>query len=323
MSLLSGAHRQLVRFAGDQSGAVATITAISVPMMLGLAGLAEFSVVHSIRNQLQATADAAALAAAQTEGTNPQRKAEAARIGGVNMDPDLHGVVVRESDVRFRHWDPAAREVTGGSPKDAVVVTAKRARDNGNPLSLTFLRFFGIASTDIEATAVAVILSEGSCTDLEGFPAGTVITDQIPGMTLDVSGGAGLGMVFDTTNPTGGDTDLFSETRGMVLIISEDGDSGDPDDNAGGGTLTFTFDDAQNVASLVALDTEEGGTMTARDENGAILAQASIPRLPDGTEAIVSMDVSGVYEITIQLRGSGAFDDFCFGLSERTVRLVG
>ena len=65
--------------------------------------------------------------------------------------------------------------------------------------------------------------------------AGTIITDQFTGLTirsdvLDV-------MIFDTANPTGGDQDLASDTLGNVLILSEDGDSTDPDDNATGGTF--------------------------------------------------------------------------------------
>ena len=39
-------------------------------------------------------------------------------------------------------------------------------------------------------------------------------------------------MIFDSANPTGGDQDLASDTLGGLLIISEDGDSSDPDDNA-------------------------------------------------------------------------------------------
>ena len=44
-------------------------------------------------------------------------------------------------------------------------------------------------------------------------------------------------MIFDTANPTGGDSDLASDTLGNVLILSEDGDSTNPDDNDTGGIL--------------------------------------------------------------------------------------
>lgn len=56
-------------------------------------------------------------------------------------------------------------------------------------------------------------------------------------------------MIFDTMNPTGGDSDLASPfpagndpgLYGNALIISEDMDSNDPDDHAGGGIVTFLF----------------------------------------------------------------------------------
>ena len=64
-------------------------------------------------------------------------------------------------------------------------------------------------------------------------------------------------MIFDTANPTGGDTDLATPGYGLgndtalgnVVILSEDADSSDPDDNAGGGTLTFTYDESVFIES--------------------------------------------------------------------------
>ena len=57
-------------------------------------------------------------------------------------------------------------------------------------------------------------------------------------------------MIFDSANPTGGDDDLGSDTLGGVLIISEDGDSTDPDDNAAGGSICFDFDDVVRMKSI-------------------------------------------------------------------------
>jgi secreted PhoX family phosphatase len=55
----------------------------------------------------------------------------------------------------------------------------------------------------------------------EGLSAGAVIFDQFTGLTITTDGKAA--MLFDTANPTGGDSDLTSDTAGLVLIISEDG----------------------------------------------------------------------------------------------------
>ncbi len=75
-------------------------------------------------------------------------------------------------------------------------------------------------------------------------------------------------IIFDSANPTGGDFDLGTPTQPTgpgigsdsgagignttaqhnVLIISEDGDQLDPDDNADGGTLRFSFGEEHGVA---------------------------------------------------------------------------
>ena len=75
--------------------------------------------------------------------------------------------------------------------------------------------------------------------DFNTFAAGTVIDNEYEDVTISATGGSGQAMTFDSANPTGGDDDLASDTLGGLLIISEDGDSADPDDNAGGGSIFF------------------------------------------------------------------------------------
>lgn len=79
--------------------------------------------------------------------------------------------------------------------------------------------------------------------------AGTVVDNEYSaeGVTVSAVGGSGQAMIFDTANPTGGDWDLQTNNLGKALIISEDGDSSDPDDNASGGILRFTFDNPTEV----------------------------------------------------------------------------
>ncbi|MEB3211665.1 MAG: phytase, partial [Leptolyngbyaceae bacterium] len=113
--------------------------------------------------------------------------------------------------------------------------------------------------------------------DFEGFDAGTVITDQFEGMAIatDTQFGA---MLFDSSNPTGGDRDLAADGLGNVLIISEDGDASDPDDNAKGGTLSFTFDDLVGTISVGVLDNEEkGSSITLYDDAGVVVESLEIP----------------------------------------------
>ncbi|MEM6488267.1 MAG: Tad domain-containing protein [Pseudomonadota bacterium] len=73
-------------------------------------------------------------------------------------------------------------------------------------------------------------------------------------------------MLFDSDNYTGQDDDLQATGRGNILIISEDGDQGDPDDDGKGGTLVFRFDEPTYVHSILVFDTETGGTLRVFDE---------------------------------------------------------
>ena len=120
-------------------------------------------------------------------------------------------------------------------------------------------------------------------------------------------------MIFDTNNPTGGDTDLRYSDKGKVIIISEDNDSSDPDDNAHGGTITFDFDNPSLVESIELLDIEEsGGKITALDINGNVLKTVSIPARGDNSAQTIDIDTDGVASLVISLKGSGAVNDLCF-----------
>jgi len=144
--------------------------------------------------------------------------------------------------------------------------------------------------------------------------AGTVITDQFAGLGLQISTSGLFGaMIFDTANPTGGDQDLASDTLGKVLIISEDGDSSDPDDAAIGGILRFEFDDLVNVESVGLLDIEErGSTVTLFDESGAAISTIPIPSLGDNSFQQLAINVDQVASVEVFFTGSGAVTDLNF-----------
>ena len=137
------------------------------------------------------------------------------------------------------------------------------------------------------------------------LPAGTFITDQLTGVTVTATG---LGaMLFDTVNPTGGDTDLASETLGNVLILSEDGNSANPDDDAAGGTFQFLFDNRVNIASVQFLDIEEaGGTIELFGKNDSRLASIDIATTTNGGLGTVQVGIAGVSRMDVTLEGSGA-----------------
>ncbi len=164
---------------------------------------------------------------------------------------------------------------------------------------------------EIQTNSGAMVESAASI-DFEGFCAGDVLSNQIPGVTISSGNNCKPPMIFDTANPTGGDWDLASATQGMVLIISEDGDSSDPDDNWSGGALNFDFDAPVNMDGMTFLDTEEAGEARFFDEAGNLIATIATPSLNDGESQFVTFDVSGVSRMEIHLAGSGAIDDISF-----------
>ena len=147
--------------------------------------------------------------------------------------------------------------------------------------------------------------------DFNGFAAGDIL-GALPGVTISSANPSKPPMIFDTANPTGGDTDLASSTAGMVLILSEDGDTNDPDDNASGGTLIFDFDTPVHMDGMTFLDTEEAGEARFYDASGALIATIATPAMADGEAQSVTFNITGVARMEIELCGSGAIDDLSF-----------
>lgn len=152
--------------------------------------------------------------------------------------------------------------------------------------------------------------------DFNTFTAGTVIDDEYEGVTISATGGSGKAMIFDSANPTGGDDDLGSDTLGGVLIISEDGDSTDPDDNAAGGSICFDFDDVVRMKSITLKDIEEttgeGTRLVFYDANGDVIADQFVEPTGDGGEVTLQLFVPGTARLEVRFAGSGAVDNVTF-----------
>ena len=130
-------------------------------------------------------------------------------------------------------------------------------------------------------------LSTGlSFLDFSEFSEGETVYNLGNGITVTATKQTGNGlipgkaMIFDSAHPTGQDSDLgtpniryggpgvgkdgggpnklFPNTmpRGNILIISEDENSDDPDDNAMGGELRFSFDPPRYLATVGLLDND-------------------------------------------------------------------
>ncbi|WP_052249673.1 cadherin-like domain-containing protein [Tateyamaria sp. ANG-S1] len=150
--------------------------------------------------------------------------------------------------------------------------------------------------------------------DFNSLATGTVVDNEFSaeGVTISAVGGSNKAMIFNTAHPTGGDSDLRTTNLGKALIISEDGDSHDPDDNAGGGKINFTFDDPSSVNRLTFLDIEEGARVKFFDADGHLIKSVSIHDTDDNGQAIVDFDVDGVSRMEVELHGSGAIDNLVF-----------
>ena len=152
--------------------------------------------------------------------------------------------------------------------------------------------------------------------DFNAFAAGTVIDDEYEGVTVSAIGGAGKAMIFDSANPTGDDDDLASDTLKGLLIISEDGDSTDPDDNDGGGKLIFDFDNVVTMKSITFKDIEEsagkGTQIIFYDANDNEIDAQFVQPTQDGGETTVQLFVPGTSKVKVVLEGSGAIDNVKF-----------
>lgn len=172
--------------------------------------------------------------------------------------------------------------------------------------------------------------------DFDNLSAGDIVSNQYPGVTIygknarDPYAG-NRAMVFDSANPTGYDYDLGSPNEefggpgigsgggsssagpnstalGNVLIISEDGDSNDPDDEAHGGWIKFTFDHPVRIDAIDLLDidsNESGGSViTLSTENGT--SYVNVPALGNNSFQSIPVGAENVNELKVKFVGSGA-----------------
>jgi len=146
--------RDLLR---DRRGAVAMVVGLTLIVIIGVAALAvDGGSLYALRSQLQATADAAALAGASQLPDETDTATAAVLYAGKNMVAAKHGTVLAASDVVRGRWDEDARtfDVTG-TPVNAVRVVTRRAEANGNAAELYFAKVLGFHQMDVNTAAVA------------------------------------------------------------------------------------------------------------------------------------------------------------------------
>ncbi|SLN60138.1 Hint domain-containing protein [Roseisalinus antarcticus] len=160
--------------------------------------------------------------------------------------------------------------------------------------------------------------------NFEGFARGTVIDDEYADKGVHISSivdgkvndSHSPAMVFDSSQPTGGDWDLKTPNLGKVLIVSEDGDSHDPDDEACGGTLRFDFDEPVAMDCITLLDVEEGARVNMYDEDGNLLNSVHVSTLNNGQKVVDLGDTENVARMDVVFSGSGALDNVKYTIPE-------
>jgi Flp pilus assembly protein TadG len=145
---------------------------LTTVLMTVIAGTLAFALdlgyIAHVRTDLQRTADASALAAAellpeQYEAAELARAAAAENgwSSGVNLGPgdEDHGEDLDPMTVEFGFWHRDAATFTSpppwGRPANAVRVTLRRTEATRNPLRLFFARVFGSYLADVTASATA------------------------------------------------------------------------------------------------------------------------------------------------------------------------
>ncbi len=150
-------YAPMSRFLADQRGAGTIMGLLWFMLLVGITGMAvDGTNGFRSRTMLQATADAAALAAAIELPDQAAAVATAVAYAAENMGADINGSVLDPANVHIGLWDSATRSLdTAAALPDAVMVTVRRTEANSNPVPVNFLRIIGLTNWNVRAQAVA------------------------------------------------------------------------------------------------------------------------------------------------------------------------
>ncbi len=175
----------------------------------------------------------------------------------------------------------------------------------------------------IALLGVANAATQNWVVDFEGLSEGATPGVLTPGLgitgpaaapgSVTISGSSP--MIFDSNcggGCTGGDDDL-GVGLGNVLIISEDGDAGDPDDSAFGGTLSASFSSfgVVTVDFVTVVDIEPVGSTISVFNGITLVGTVPVPVTGDGGTVVVAVGLPGD-SVSVTLTSSGAIDNIAF-----------
>lgn len=137
----------------NEVGAAAVVIVLGMTVFLACAAIAiDLGMLMQERTRLQATADAAALAAVVELPTRSDVVNAAQQYASLNQPL----ASVADADVVIGNWDPVnAVFAAGGTPPNAVDVTVNRTAATNTGVPLLFARVLGLNVADVRASATA------------------------------------------------------------------------------------------------------------------------------------------------------------------------
>lgn len=165
--------RHIIELLRGQRGSISILFALCLPVLLGLAALSiDLARLNLTKVELQGAADAAALAGARSlsdSGGQPYNWA-AAETSALNVAQSniANAAQIQDAVIETGYWNlqnpslglrpPGAYGVPDAGDLPAVRATiAISAAQNNGPLNLFFAPILGIAESDVQASAVAVL----------------------------------------------------------------------------------------------------------------------------------------------------------------------
>ncbi len=214
------------RFMSDQRGSIIIIVALSIMFIGGMAALAvDVASAYVFKTRLQATADAAALAAISQLPDESATLATALEYAGKNMSNAQHGTVLANTDMNTGNWDRGTRTFTpGGVPVNAVRIITRRAQANGNPVRTYFAGILGYDTVDIVTSAVA---SKGA------LPACLLALDPTLDAAIGLSGDSEARLDNCGAAANSSSSSALSLTDGAAMDTESVSVVGDIDENGG------------------------------------------------------------------------------------------
>jgi Flp pilus assembly protein TadG len=166
---------------------------VIMPVLMGFASLAvDLGRVEAAKTELRAACDAAARYGA-TGLSNSTAVAKAIQAAADNK-VDGTTLVLQTTDVATGSWSSGTFTV-GGTPTNAIRVTAGRTAVRGNPIPLVFGILIGKSTCDINATSVGYYSTTSSTSGYGFFATGSImlqngpiVVDSYPAATAQYSG---------------------------------------------------------------------------------------------------------------------------------------